>query len=453
MLMTFDEAVSLAGFELLPAGGQQHGGFDSVCVDSRRALSGSLFVALSGEKLDGHAFVKDAFKAGAAAALVERSKLAKFNLAEAADGSSAAMLVTDNTMSALQALAAAYLERFPKMIRVGITGSSGKTTTKELAAAMAGLERNVIFNEGNLNSDIGLPLSVFKVREEHEIGIFEMGMNRKGEIAELAAVLKPQIALITNTGTAHIGLIGGEREIALEKKAVFSRFTGKEQAVLPEKSAFLELLTKDVNGRVSYFGTNSSKKFGGAKSMGLSGSTIVWGGKPVNFPLPGEYNVMNALAAAAIAEAAGVSDDAIRGGLESAKPLFARGEIVKGDITIVRDCYNANPDSMEKAITLCDETVCGGRRVYVIGSMLELGGSSEAAHEALGERLARSKADIVFLFGEETKAAYSKLRNTKVTFYSTDIEELKLKVKDHAKKGDIVLLKGSRCCGLERIVL
>jgi UDP-N-acetylmuramoyl-tripeptide--D-alanyl-D-alanine ligase len=448
--MTFKEAGALAGLELIHKN-EQSRGFEAVCVDSRLAGPGALFVALDGEKHDGHKFVKAALKAGAAGAIVEKTKLSTLGLDET---TTYTLLAADNTLHALQELAAAYLEQFPKLLRIAITGSSGKTTTKELAAAMIGLERNVTFNKGNLNSDIGLPLSVFQVRKEHDVGIFEMGMNRKGEIAELAAVLKPHIALITNTSAAHIGLIGGEREIALEKKAAFSHFTGKEHAILPENSAFAELLADNIKGTISYFGKKAAKKFGGAESKGLRGSTITWENKTTNFALPGEYNLMNALAAAALAEAAGVSGTAIRDGLAAAKALFGRGEVIEGDITIVRDCYNANPDSMEKAITLCDEAASGRRRVYVIGPMLELGRAAKTAHEKLGERLARSKADIIFLFGEETKDAYKKLQDAKnkLTFHTNDIDELKSKVNDSVKKDDVLLLKGSRASALERIM-
>jgi UDP-N-acetylmuramoyl-tripeptide--D-alanyl-D-alanine ligase len=465
MLMTFKEAAAACGVEFSPPeeNGPARAGFDSVCVDSREAVRGSLFVALPGEKLDGHAFVKAAFRAGAAGALVERAKTGAFGLEEAARETGGALLLTDNTLRALQNLAAAYIRRFPKLLRIGITGSSGKTTTKELAAAMIGAERSVVFNRGNLNSDSGLPLSLFQVRDEHEAGIFEMGMNRKGEIAELASVLRPEIALITNTGSAHIGIIGSERGIALEKKAVFSCFTGKELAILPEDDKFTELLAEGINGKTGYFGKTASKEFGGAVSMGIYGSTIVWDGVSVNFPLPGGHNVMNALAAAAAARAAGAGGGAIRRGLESAKPLFGRSEIIeKGGVTILRDCYNANPESMEKAVSLCDEAEWAGRRVYVIGSMLELGGLSKAAHEALGERLAKSKADDIFLFGDETKDVCAKLReklrekpqngiNDKFVLQTDDIDELRSKLNERAENGSLVLLKGSRCRALERV--
>ena len=452
MLMTFDEAASLSGFELLRFHGNR--GFDSVCIDSREAAPGSLFVALPGERTDGHAFVKAAFASGAAGALVEGSKVTAFGLAEAAREAGRTLLLVRDTLRAFHALAASYIDRFPGLLRIGITGSSGKTTTKELAAGMIGAERDVVFNDGNLNSDLGLPLSVFRIRAGHEVGIFEMGMNRKGEIAELAAVLRPEIALITNTGLAHAGIIGGEREIAAEKRSIFSCFTGKELALLPENGVFTGFLSEGVNGRVSRFGKTSSKKFGGAESRGLFGSTVVWDGKSVNFALPGEHNLMNALAAAAAAEAAGVSGEAVRAGLAAAKPLFGRGEIIAGDFTIVRDCYNANPDSMEKAISLCDGADWDGRRIYVIGSMLELGGRTKSAHEALGERLAKSGADIIFLFGEETRDSFAKLKNlaNKFVFHTNSIDELRSRVRGSARAGDMILLKGSRGCALERAV-
>ncbi|MDR2098066.1 MAG: UDP-N-acetylmuramoyl-tripeptide--D-alanyl-D-alanine ligase [Spirochaetaceae bacterium] len=456
MLMTFNEAASIPGFEILPApqGGAGSRGFDSVSIDSRDAAPGALFFALAGENSDGHAFVKDAFSAGASGAVVEKAKLQTFALADAARESGGTLILVSDTLRALQTLAAAYIDRFPGLLRIGITGSSGKTTTKELAAAMIGAERGIVFNDGNLNSESGLPLSVFRVRASHDVGIFEAGMNRKGEIAELSAVLRPEIALITNTGSAHAGMIGSERGVALEKKAIFSCFTGKELALLPEEGVFLSLLSENINGRVGYFGKKSSKKFGGAESRGLFGSKVVWDGKSVDFMLPGEHNLMNALAAAAIAEAAGVSGEAVRAGLASAKPLFGRGEIIPGEFTIVRDCYNANPESMEKAISLCDGAGWDGRRIYVIGSMLELGGAAAQAHGALGERLAASKADLIFLFGEETKDAYAKLENSKgkFVFHTNNIDELRSKVRNGVKAGDMILLKGSRLCALERVI-
>ncbi|MDR0410079.1 MAG: UDP-N-acetylmuramoyl-tripeptide--D-alanyl-D-alanine ligase [Spirochaetaceae bacterium] len=454
MLMSFREAAVVAGMELLSGGEAVDGfGFDSVCADSRQVRPGALFVALGGERSDGHGFVRDALKAGAAGAIVEKSKLAAFGLSDAARRDFVLLAACDS-LAALQRLAAVYLDKFPNLLRIGITGSSGKTTTKELAAAMIGFERSVVFNEGNLNSDIGLPLSLFRVREGHEAGVFEMGMNRKGEIAELSAVLRPQIALITNAGSAHAGMLGGEREVALQKMAVFSCFTGEELAVLPEEGAFADFLAEGVNGNIVRFGRTASTKFGGAESRGLSGSVLLWEGKAVNFALPGEYNVMNALAAAAVAEAAGVSGEAVRAALAAARPLPGRGELVVGGVTVVNDCYNANPDSMEKAISLCDGAALRGRRVYVIASMLELGDDSERAHEKLGERLARSKADLIFLFGEETKAAREKLccAKDKFVFHTNDIEELKVKVRESAREGDTFLLKGSRTCALERIM-
>jgi UDP-N-acetylmuramoyl-tripeptide--D-alanyl-D-alanine ligase len=238
--MDFNAAMEGCGASLFDFGTGK--GFGSVCIDSREAGKAALFVALSGNVNDGHSFVQKAFDAGACAALVDRAKIQKFALLEAAKRAQTALLAVDDTLRGLQDLAASYLERFPRLLRIGITGSSGKTTAKELCAAMIGAEKKVVCNEGNLNSETGLPLSVFAVRKEHQVCVFELGMNRKGEIAELAGVLKPDIALVNNVGTAHIGLIGSRREIALEKKAIFSRFTGSQTAFVPEGEEFSALL-------------------------------------------------------------------------------------------------------------------------------------------------------------------------------------------------------------------
>jgi UDP-N-acetylmuramoyl-tripeptide--D-alanyl-D-alanine ligase len=359
------------------------------------------------------------------------------------------------------------LDRFPHLLRIGITGSSGKTTTKEIAAAMIGQEKQVVMNPGNLNSETGLPLAVFAVRDCHEVGIFEMGMNRKGEIEELARVLKPQIALITNIGTAHIGKIGSRLAILYEKRRIFSQFTGIETALLPRDNADGELLAQGIRGNIGFYGPDSLEELGAIAEKGLDGTDIIWGGISVSFGLPGRHNVKNALAAAAIAKAVPVGPDAIRAGLGAVKPLFGRGEIIRGalqgrrwyakdgapaspqPVTVIRDCYNANPESMEEALAFCDALEWPGRRVYVIGAMGELGPASPGAHKKLGAALAASRADRVFLYGPEAKSAAGQGR--KVPFVYTDtMSDLSAELGAYIRPGDLVLLKGSRGCALER---
>jgi len=355
-------------------------------------------------------------------------------------------------------------------LKIGITGSAGKTTTKEIAAAIIRQEKQLVMNKGNLNSETGLPLSVFNVRSYHEVGIFEAGMNRRGEIAELAKVLNPDIALITNIGSAHIGILGSREAIAEEKKQIFSEFTGTNTALIPNDDDYRDFLAKDVRGKKLFYGASSLPGLGAVRDLGLEGTEISWEGEKVHFGLPGKFNVANALAAVALALELPVSSSSVRSGLESVKPLFGRGEILYGRSTLIRDCYNANPESVKAALDFCDSLEWKkGRKIYVMGSMLELGDISEETHAALGRRLADSRADMIFLYGEETRPAADVLENLSRLrtegsgaeaqrddaptphFYTRDMGELSRALDAYIKNGDLVLLKGSRGCALESL--
>jgi UDP-N-acetylmuramoyl-tripeptide--D-alanyl-D-alanine ligase len=432
-------------------------GFTSVSIDSRKTEPGSLFTALSGSGDDGHRFIEAAFEKGAAGALVNAAKLDDKNLAllSLAKNRGRELVAVENTLSGLQNAARAYLDKFPGLLRIGITGSSGKTTTKEITASIVSREKKTVVNQGNLNSETGLPLSVFAVRPGHEAGIFEMGMNRKGEIEELAGILRPHIALVTGVGTAHIGILGSREAIAQEKKNIFSKFKGDEKALIPDDDEYRDFLAFGIKGKVVFYGARSLPELGPVRDMGLEGAEIVWEGQRVRFGLPGRYNVRNALGAAAIAKEVPVSGRAIREGLALVKPLFGRGEIFAGPATVIQDCYNANPESVAQVLAFCDGLEWPGRRVYVMGSMLELGKASEAAHAVMGRRLALSRADMVFLFGEETEAAASAIEkgDSKAVswFHTNKFEELSQALEDYVRPGDLVLLKGSRDCALERL--
>jgi UDP-N-acetylmuramoyl-tripeptide--D-alanyl-D-alanine ligase len=398
--------------------------------------------------------------------MIARSRLedVSLGLEKSARKAGASLLVVEDTLAGIQDAARAYLEGFPRLLRIGCTGSAGKTTTKEIAAAMIGREKAVVMNRGNLNSETGLPLSVFEVRAHHEVGIFEMGMNKPGEIAALARILNPQIALITMIGTAHIEFFGTREAILNEKMQIFSRFSGTETALIPEDDDFREVMAGKVRGRVVFYGPKTLEEFKKVKDLGLEGTEITWEGISVRFGLPGRHNLRNAMAAAAVARLVPVSPRAIRGGLASVKPLFGRSEIIRGPVTVIRDCYNANPESMAEAIGFCDSLDWPGRRVYVIGSMLELGTSSAGAHRGIGRLLAASKADKVFLFGQETASAAealaaaearpgSAVTGRKVSWFYTDIkDEMSRVLEAYIRPGDLVLLKGSRGCALEQVM-
>jgi UDP-N-acetylmuramoyl-tripeptide--D-alanyl-D-alanine ligase len=453
--MRFDAArLALGGrfldFRRDPGAG---GGFSSVHIDSREVAPGGLFVALAGSAQDGNRFVGAALKAGAVAAVVGDSALEdpSLALAEKARDAGAVLFAPGDTLRGLQDLAAAYLAQFPALLKVGITGSSGKTTTKEIAAAIIGQEKAVAINPGNLNSETGLPLAVFTVRPHHEVGLFELGMNRRGEIGELARVLKPAIALITNIGTAHIGILGSAAAILEEKKAIFSEFTGTELALIPADETCRDALAEGIAGRIFFYSAASYPGLGEVRDRGLEGTELIWEGKKVRFGLTGKHNLRNALAAIAIARAIPVGSAAIREGLASVKPLFGRSEILRGAVTVIRDCYNANPESAAAAISFCDDLEWPGRKLYVIGSMLELGDRSRSAHRAIGSLLAASRADRIFLYGAETEAALAALEGVPGVFHTNTMETLAGELRGCVRPGDLVLLKGSRGCALERL--
>jgi UDP-N-acetylmuramoyl-tripeptide--D-alanyl-D-alanine ligase len=426
--------------------------FSSVAIDSRAVKAGGLFFALNGKTSDGHSFVSDAFNAGARAAVVEDSKIENFNLVNIARKAGKKLIIVRNSLQGLQDSAGVYLKKLPNLFKIGITGSSGKTTTKEIAAVIISCEKNTVKNSGNLNSETGLPLSIFEARQHHEAGIFELGMNAKGEINKITEVLKPNIALITNIGHSHIGNIGSQHDILYEKKSIFNFMSSNDIALIPKYDKFSAELAKNVKGKIHYYGHDTFEELENVRSLGLNGTEITWAGEKIHFPLPGKHSFEDAIAAIAIAKEMSVSNSAIKKGLELVKPLFGRLEIIKGRTTVIRDCYNANPESMAKSIEFCDDLDWHGRRIYVIGEMLELGKTSTLEHNKLGTILAESKAEKIFLFGTETAAAADFLEFEKKQYFRTnDISELSAVLDSYVQSGDLVLLKGSRGCALERL--
>ena len=453
VLMTFTELSQSLGADMLSCGPcSGEAGFSSVSIDSRTVQNGGLFVALPGAVHDGHSFIEQAFRNGAAAALVERQKIETFNLDSLAKTMGKAVIIVENSLRGLQDAARVYLRRFPRLLKIAITGSAGKTTTKEITAAITGIEKNTVMNPGNYNSETGLPLAAFNVRQCHEVGIFECGMNRAGEIAELAVVLNPDIALITNIGSAHIGILGSKEAIAKEKKNIFSRMGEHGTSLIPADSPFRDFLAEGVRGKVSFYGESSMSELGGVRDLGLDGSEIVWDGRKACFPLPGRHNLANAFSAIAIAREIPVSAQTIRGGLESVKPLFGRGEILRGRATVIQDCYNSNPESAARALEFCDSLEWPGRRLYVMGEMLEMGENSRIAHEDMGRLLLESKADMVFLYGEAMEPAARIVQGGALrVMHTCDMNELSRALDACVRQDDLVLLKGSRGCALERL--
>lgn len=460
-LLTLDEVLAAVEGECAANGSSFH--FMNVATDSRQVVPDTLFVPLIGENQDGHIYIPQAIGQGATAVFVCRRnyEASRKTYAEyAAKYAQVTFVIVNNTLAALQQTAARYVEKFPRLIRIGVTGSSGKTTTKEIAAAILSQKYKVITNKGNLNSETGLPLSVFNIRPEHEVGLFEMGMNRVNEMGEIASVLKPQYAVVTNIGTAHIGILGSRENIAAEKSKIFNYFGGKGVAVIPVDDDFTKYLASRVEGKVVYYGEgarNSIVKF--VEDKGLDGTSFTVGNLPVVLPFPGKYNFKDAQGAIALAEILGLTPAQIVNGIKNMKPMFGRSEVLHGKYTIVQDCYNANPDSMEKAIEFCSSVTVKGSRVYILGDMLELGEDSCEAHHNIGVLAAHGKAKLLVFVGDEmaegAKAAIKENLGATVIQISGRNDEAMQKAAEavhaFAREGDMILIKGSRGMGLERI--
>lgn len=453
ILMTVEELTQATGGSC-PGNFAPDSGCSSVVTDSRSVTEGALFVPLMGENQDGHRFIPEALDSGARVVFVDAAhgegSANMFSLLAKQHG--AAIIMVENTLTALQDAAKAYVRKFPGLRRVAITGSSGKTTTKELTAAIFSRKYRVVANAGNLNSETGLPLSVFRIRDEHEVGIFELGMNRRGEMREIAEVLDPDTALITNIGTAHIGILGSREAIAEEKKAVFSLFSGESSGFVSETSDFRDFLVSDVPGSFSFFGPSSTPGILGTESLGLEGWIIRYETEEIHFPMPGPYNLENAFAAISLARSFSIDPSMIREGLESIQTLFGRTEIVRGAVTTIFDYYNANPQSMEEAMRFCDELSWQGEKIFILGSMLELGETTNSAHRAVCETADRSTAAHILLFGEDMiRAGKSMNWNHDSVYFAETMEDLAEKVSSILQKGAMVFIKGSRGMALERL--
>jgi len=476
-LLEFDELIDAVHGTAVTASPSEYIVFSSVCTDSRMVVPGSLFVPLIGTSQDGHKYIPQAIDKGASVLFVAESEYnGKTELYRGlSESKKVSFVVVRNTLTALQDAAAAYVRKFPALIKIGITGSSGKTTTKELCVSVFKQKYRVVSTVGNLNSETGLPLSVFHITKDDQVGIFELGMNRRNEIAEIAGVLRPEYAVITNIGTAHIGMLGSRNAIAEEKKKIFTYIDEHGAAFIPADDDYAGYLAEGVKGAVVRYGrTAAAAGVCFVADKGIAGTEFTVDGVPVELHLPGRYNYQNALGVIALARHLGVSAEQIKNGIESLSPLDGRGQLLHlqvrksdeaacGDmpcrLQVFQDCYNANPDSLAKTLELCASVT--GRKIYVLGDMLELGEASAASHEEAG-RLAAASAgnagDLIVFVGPEMRnaqqAAAGKTAAKILHFTEYDDKAMQMlctQLHAYIQDGDFILLKGSHGIGLERI--
>jgi UDP-N-acetylmuramoyl-tripeptide--D-alanyl-D-alanine ligase len=407
-----------------------------------------LFIAIKGERFDGHNFVSAALKKDAVAAIVHSGTKI--------DVDQKRLLFVDDTLQALQALGAAARRLWGKPL-VAVTGSAGKTTTKEILAHLLAQRFRVMKSAGNLNNHIGLPLELLKLEPEHEVAVVEMGMNHAGEIRALGKLAHHDMAIVTNVAPAHLEFFNSVADIARAKYEIIESLHSGGVAVLNADDEYVSQFGRDFHGKVVTFGIRKPADVCAReiKSNGIAGSSfqLVAGGvsESVSLPLVGEHNISNALAAAAAALERGVSPSQIAAALATVQPADKRGQTLElGGATIVNDCYNSNPSAL-KAMIDALAGMKAQRHILVAGEMLELGPASEALHRECGHHAAEKKIDIVIGVGGLAKALSEEAGTSglQAKFVET-AEEAGEWLGRELRPGDAVLLKASRGVKLER---
>ncbi len=423
------------------------GSFDKISTDTRKIEDGCLFIAIKGENFDGHDFAARAIESGAQAVICEKDC-----------GLDERQIIVENTRLALLDLAGHYRSKF-RIPVIGITGSVGKTTTKEMTHAVMSSKYNTLKNEGNLNNEIGVPLTLFRLDKTHEAAVIEMGMSGFDEISRMTKAVRPDVAIISNIGVSHIEKLGSREGILRAKLEILHGMKENAPVILNGDDDMLVTVRPGAHP-VVYYGINNEKSMFKAsditsKENGTELSVSSEGGTGrVSLPFPGRHNVYNALAAVAAGTFFGID---VQRGLDALKgyvPAGMRQRInKKGGITFIEDCYNASPDSQAAALAVLSG-LNAKRTVAVIGDMLELGEVSKSAHYGVGKKAAENKIDAVFTYGERSKETAKGATDGGVAFVKSfdDKQLLSKELSAFLREGDAVLFKASRGMKLEDVI-
>ncbi len=425
-----------------------------VSIDTRTLNPGQWFVPLRGEKTDGHYFIADAFKKGAAGAF--------YDYPFPPDNLPGVIIKVNDTLKALQKMAEYYRQKFSPVV-IGVTGSSGKTTTKDLIAQILGRHFQVLKTEGNYNNHIGLPLTLLNLAPEDQVVILEMAMRGPGEIAQLAQISKPQWGVITNIGEAHVELLGSRENIASAKKELLDVMGEEGKALLNGDDQFLQEIGKEFIGEVYFFGWGDGVDFQ-ASDYRLAEDGVFFNAnfprgekKEFFLPLPGKHNVNNAMVALALGYMMEIDVTEMSFDAQIFHISEGRMQIKTSPsgVKIIDDTYNANPSSMQASLNVLKELKQEGRKIAILGDMLELGSYAEEAHRGIGRNIKKNEINCLITIGD--MASYiGKEANGKIekVYYCKN----KLEVWEHLnqlapEEGDCILLKGSRGMKLEEIVM
>ena len=435
--------------------------FSEISIDSRTIKRGDLFIALKGVRFDGHQFAKEAMEKGGEGVIIEN----KFREGKGTlDPRGKAVIAVGDTLRALGDIAHWWRKKHPIPL-IAIVGSNGKTTTKEIISTLLEGSVRVLKTSGNRNNLVGLPLTILDLGPEHNIAVVEMGMNVKGEIRRMTEIANPDVGLITNISEAHLEGLGTFEELIKAKGELWNTMRPDGVIVVNQDDVHVMKLAERYPGKKVTFGLEVTSDVM-AKELRIEGSkgvrftlTLRGGEVEVSFPMIGITSIYNALAGTAVASVFGVQLKKIKERLEGFKPFPMRMEIIRlgNGATIINDAYNANPRSMELALKALSEVKEAERGIAVLGDMLELGQFSHEAHARIGEKVASLGVDLLFTLGESAeiiakRARQAGLNEVQITV-SRDPGELLFPLKKAIRRGDWILVKGSRSMSMEKIVL
>ncbi|MFO7891541.1 MAG: UDP-N-acetylmuramoyl-tripeptide--D-alanyl-D-alanine ligase [bacterium] len=422
-----------------------------VSTDSRSVKKGELFFALKGENFNGHQFIEESLNKGAVAVVTDKNYSVSERIKE-----KGVVLQVDDTLTALQQIAKKYRAQFDIPV-IAITGSNGKTTTKEMIAEILSTRFKTVKSQGNYNNHIGVPLSILQWDDKAEVAVMELGANHFGEINKLCNILNPTHGVITNIGKAHLGFFHSLEGVTKAKKELIEYLVPDGYAFLNGDDPFLYPLRNICENTVLFGFSNRCKVRGENSRIDSEGyPSMKVGDKKIKLMIPGMHNLSNALAGISVAKSLQVKDEDIFNTLTNYHPIEKRMNIVyAGTVKVINDTYNANPSSMLESLkTLKIITSKGGRSIAVIGDMMELGSHSKSEHRNIGEKSLKIGIDALFCYGEMGEYVYEGALHAgmKNIYYYYDKARLLEDLNSFIRKGDIVLVKGSRAMKMEEII-
>jgi len=433
--------------------GQPETTVSRVCTDSRQVQPGDLFIALAGDRFDAHQFLAEVARRGVAAILAGRPKIPS-------GFSGCAIIAVDDTRVALGRFAARYREDFHLPI-IGVAGSNGKTSTKELIASVLRQQRATLWSEASFNNDVGVPLTLLKLESSHQAAVLEAGTNHPGELAPLLLMMAPKFGVITNIGREHLEFFGDLSGVAREEGAMAEALPPEGALFVNGDNDWTDSIVRRCRARIVRVGFGEANDWV-AENIRLDGAGAIFTARGSQAEFNGEYRLQllgrhqvgNALFAMAIGAELGLSPEAVARGLAACVPAKMRLQLYRpGGIHLLDDAYNANADSMLAALQTLRDFPCTGRRVAVLGDMAELGASSRAAHAEVGRRAAECRLDQLFAVGTEAGEIASAARRggLRTVVEIPEVETAVQAVREFARPGDVVLVKASRAMRLERI--